>query len=87
MDITGLELDLKTLIKRFYPYTDSFSDSLSDSLYTLDDVVHQLIFEIIKEEYRQYAPRKTVMDFLGDYDVDGSNRKYTRAMWRRNIAT
>ncbi len=75
-DIAGVELALKTFINDFYPYTESFSDEL----YTLDDVVHQLIFEIIKEEYKQYAPKKTVMDFLGDYDVDGSNRKYTRAL-------
>lgn len=76
IDIAGLELALKTLINEFYPYTESFSEDL----YTLDDVVHQLVFEIIKEEYKQYAPKKTVMDFLGDYDVDGSNRKYTRAL-------
>lgn len=76
MVIAGIELALNTLIKEVYPYTDSFSESM----YSLDDVVHQLIFEIIKEEYKQHAPKKTVMDFLGDYDVDGSNRKYTRAL-------
>ena len=76
MDIAGLELALKTYINDFYPYTESFAEDL----YTLDDVVHQLIFEIIKEEYKQYAPKKTVTDFLGEYDVDGSNRKYTRAL-------
>ena len=76
MDIRDLEHALTILINDFYPYTDAFSDDL----YSLDDVVHQLVFEIIKEEYKRYAPRKTVMDFLGDYDVDGSNRKYTRAL-------
>lgn len=76
IDISGLTLAFKTLIKEFYPYADSFSAEL----YTLDDVVHQLIFEIIKEEYKQYAPKKTVTDFLGVYDVDGSYRKYTRAL-------
>lgn len=75
-DIKGLDLALRTLINEFYPYSESFSDEL----YTLDDVVHQLMFEIIKEEYKQYAPKKTVMDFLGVYDEDGSNRKYTRAI-------
>jgi len=34
----------------------------------LEDVVHQLIFEIIKEEYKKYAPQKTITDFLGDYE-------------------
>ena len=76
INIAGLDLALKTLINEFYPFPNTFSDEL----YTLDDVVHQLVFEIIKEEYKQYAPKKTVMDFLGDYDVDGSNRKYTRAL-------
>ena len=75
-DIAWLDLALKTLINEFYPHTEVFTDEL----YSLDDVVHQLIFEIIKEEYKKYAPRKTVMDFLGDYDVDGSSRKYTRAL-------
>ena len=76
IDISSLELALKTLITEFYPFTDTFSDDL----YSLEDVVHQLIFEIIKEEYKKYAPQKTITDFLGDYDVDGSNRKYTRAL-------
>lgn len=76
IDISSLEIALKTLITEFYPFTDTFSDDL----YSLEDVVHQLIFEIIKEEYKKYAPQKTITDFLGDYDVDGSNRKYTRAL-------
>lgn len=76
MSIIGLNLALKTLISEMYPYTDVFSDEL----YSFDDVVHQLIFEIIKEEYKQFAPKKTIMDFLSVYDVDGSNRKYTRAL-------
>jgi len=76
IDISSLELALKTLITEFYPFTDTFSDDL----YSLEDVVHQLIFEIIKEEYKKYAPQKTITDFLGGYDVDGSNRKYTRAL-------
>ena len=74
--ISSLEYALKVLINEFYPFTDTFSDEL----YSLDDVVHQLIFEIIKEEYKQYAPKKTITDYLGEYDVDGSNRKYTRAL-------
>ena len=44
MEISSLEHALKILINEFYPYTDTFSDEL----YSLDDVVHQLIFEIIK---------------------------------------
>lgn len=76
MDILGLEQMIKASINDFYPYTDTFSDNL----YSLDDIVHQLIFEIIKEEYKQYAPKRTVTEFLGDYDVEGSNRKYTRAI-------
>ena len=75
-NIASLERALTILINEFYPYTKSFSEEL----YTLEDVVHQLIFEIINKEYDQYAPKKTIMDFLGDYDVDGSNRKYTRAI-------
>ena len=74
--LSGLEHALKILITEFYPYTQYFSESL----YSLNDLVHQLIFEIIKEEYKQYAPKKTVTDFLFDYDVDGNNRKYTRAI-------
>ncbi len=76
MDIIALELALKTLINKFYPFIDTFSDNL----YSLEDVIHQLIFEIIKEEYKQFAPKKTITDFLSEYDVDGSNRKYTRAL-------
>lgn len=76
MEISSLEHALKILINEFYPYTDTFSDEL----YSLDDVVHQLIFEIIKEEYKRYAQKKTITSFLGDYDVDGSSRKYTRAI-------
>ena len=44
MDIVDLEHALKILINEFYPYTDTFSDDL----YSLDDVIHQLVFEIIK---------------------------------------
>lgn len=76
MDIASLIHAMKILILEFYPYIDSFSEDL----YSLDDVVHQLVFEIIKEEYKHFAPKKTVTDFLGIYDVDGSNRKYTRAL-------
>ena len=76
MDVKALKYALSILVQEMYPYADAFSDNL----YSLEDVVNQLVFEIIKEEYKQYAPRRTIVDFLGIYDPDGSNRKYTRAL-------
>ena len=76
MDISSLKHAMKMLIGEVYPFKESFSEEL----YSLEDVVNQLIFEIIKEEYKKYAERKTITDFLGQYDVDASNRKYTRAI-------
>ena len=55
INISSIENALKILLKEFYPYIDSFSDDL----YSLDDVVKQIIFEIIKEEYKNYAATYT----------------------------
>ena len=48
--------------------------------YTIDDLSNQVIFELIKEEYKQYSPKQTVQEYIYSFDIDALNRKYTRAI-------
>lgn len=58
----------------------SKAPDLTNGHYSVDDILDQLIFEIIKEEYKMYSPKHTIQYYLEKYDCDGSNRKYTRAI-------
>ena len=75
ISIADLAHALTILINEFYPYPSTFSDEL----YSLNDVVRQLVFEVIKEEYKKYAPRHTHKYFYERHDEFGSDRKYSRA--------
>jgi len=79
--IDGVTIDilrhtLKILISEMYSKTTD----LDTDHYSLDDLVNQVIFELIKEEYKKYAPRHTIQQYLSIYDVDADNRKYTRSI-------
>lgn len=55
-------------------------ERLNGGHYTIADLENQIIFELIKEEYKEYAPRNTIEYYLGEYDPEASHRKYTRAI-------
>ncbi len=48
--------------------------------YSLSDLVNQIVFELIKEEYKDTAPKNTVQHYIYKYDIDAGNRKYTRSI-------
>lgn len=76
--IAELRKELKQSISSMHPDVAS----LEKGHYTLDDILDQLIFEIIIEEYKQYAERHPVQYFLDLYDDEhvGTSRKYTRSI-------
>ncbi len=67
---------IRIFISEMYPNIDA----LNAGPYSLDDIAKQVMFELIKEEYKHYAPRCTIQDYLSLFDVDAENRKYTRAI-------
>lgn len=56
--------------------------ALGEGCYSLNDILDQLIFELIKEEYKKYAARRPIQYYLDLYDSEhyGTSRKYTRAL-------
>ena len=54
--------------------------SLEIGHYKFDDILDQIIFELIKEDYREHASKATIQDYIYQYDIDAPNRKYTRAI-------
>lgn len=48
--------------------------------YSFQNILDQIIFELIKEDYREHAKRSTIQEYINRYDLDALNRKYTRAI-------
>ena len=76
--IAQLGIELRQIVSKIHPNVTF----LETGHYTLDDIINQLIFEILIEEYKEYADRHPIQYYLNLYDEDyaGSSRKYTRAV-------
>lgn len=48
--------------------------------YSMGDLAAQIIFELIKEEYKNTAPKHSLQHYIKSYDWEANNRKYTRAV-------
>lgn len=68
---------LEILLTEIYPDVSE----LDKGYYTLDDILNQLIFEIIKEDYKANSKKHIIQYYLEKYNDDnaGSSRKFTRA--------
>ena len=44
--------------------------ALGEGCYSLNDILDQLIFELIKEEYKKYAARRPIQYYLDLYDSE-----------------
>lgn len=82
MDVTVsvpiLRYTIEIILTEIYPDISA----LNEGYYSLDDILDQLVFEIIKEEYKKYAERHTIQHYLDLYDSEhyGTSRKYTRSI-------
>lgn len=67
---------IEILLNELYPDVSA----LGEGHYSINDILDQLIFELIKEEYKAYADRHTIQHYLDLYDSEhyGTSRKYTR---------
>ncbi len=78
VSVAILRHTIEILLSEIYPDISA----LEDSHYSLDDISDQLIFELIKEEYKKYAEKHTIQYYINLYDNKhyGTSRKYTRAI-------
>ncbi|SFO17382.1 hypothetical protein SAMN05216351_10434 [Pseudobutyrivibrio sp. JW11] len=67
---------IEIVIEELYPYSNRLIDEYSN----MDDIANQIVFELIKEDYKKNAKRNSVQFYLNKYDIEASNRKYTRAI-------
>ena len=74
--LENIKRAIEILINELYPDSKRLLEEYSN----MDDIANQIIFELIKEEYKQNAERNSVQYYLNQYDFDSSNRKYTRAI-------
>lgn len=78
VSVAVLRHSIKILLSELYPNISA----LEECHYSFDDILNQIIFELIKEEYKEYAEKHTVQYYLDSYDSEhfGTSRKYTRAL-------
>lgn len=80
-----MDMDVSVSILK-HTFEIAFSDIYPDISvlnnwhYSFDDILNQLIFELIKEEYKKYAEKHSVQYFLRQYDYEQTSRPYTRAI-------
>ena len=76
VSIMDIRRAILKIIKGVYPY----GYVLKAGHYSVEDIADQIVFELIKENYKKKAQRKPVMQYINEHDPDlDSNRKYTRA--------
>lgn len=76
--IPALRDAVKMLLNECY----SQVSGLDKGHYSFDDILDQVVFELIKEEYKRYAEKHTIQYYLDLYDSEyyGTSRKYTRSI-------
>ena len=76
--IADIRSAIEIVIGEIYPNVST----LDGGHYSLNDILDQLIFELIKEEYKKYARKRPIQYYLDLYDNEhyGTSRKYTRAL-------
>ena len=74
--INTIRTAMEALLQEAYPHAALF-DLMP---FGMNDLADQLVFELIKEEYKDHAPRQSVDSFIKLLDENASNRKYTRAI-------
>ena len=75
-DIKNIWNAVNTLLNEVYPY----KFTLKYGHYSMEAITDQVVFELIKENYKAHAERLPVSYYRNKYDPDSDIRKYTRAM-------
>ena len=78
MTILALRDTIKIFLSECYPKVSG----LDKGHYSFDDILDQVVFELIKEEYKKYTEKHTIQYYLDLYDSEyyGTSRKYTRSI-------
>lgn len=73
---------LRDAVKMLLNECHSQVSGLDKAHYSFDDILDQVVFELIKEEYKRYAEKHTIQYYLDLYDSEyyGTSRKYTRSI-------
>lgn len=74
--INDVKHAIEILLEDIYPHSENLTAEFS----TIEDIANQVVFELIKEDYKKNAARNTIQFYMDKYDVDANNRKYTRAI-------
>lgn len=74
--IEALCIAIRAVIENHFPKQERF-DLYP---YSMQDLVNQIVFELIKEEYKNNATVNSIQHYINKYDPEADNRKYTRAI-------
>ncbi|MCR4636876.1 MAG: hypothetical protein K5754_11620 [Butyrivibrio sp.] len=74
--IKDIKRAIENILDELYPHPENLIAEFS----TIEDIANQIVFELIKEDYKKNADRNTIQFYMDKYDVDATNRKYTRAI-------
>lgn len=74
--INELKKEIESAIRSMYPD----ADRLSHFYYTVPDLADQVVFELLRQDYREHAKKQSVQAYINEYDPEADNRKYTRAI-------
>lgn len=69
VSIADIRHAIEIMLIEIYPDISA----LGEGCYSLNDILDQLIFELIKEEYKKYAARRPIQYYLDLYDSEHYN--------------
>lgn len=74
--LSAIRTAIELVIRELYPDESHLIKEYS----CIDDIVNQVLFELIKEDYKRNAETHSIQHYIDKFDIEASNRKYTRAI-------
>lgn len=78
VSIKSIRHAIKILLSELHPNISV----LEGGCYSIDEILDQIVFELIKEDYKKHSEKHPIQYYLDRYDSEhyGTSRKYTRSI-------